>query len=747
LYVFSLILGDINKGGLGLYYYNKMFRVFAGIAITYTLLIEIIFIGFYWIPSRQEFVESVETTARSLSEYTDSRLKSPLETALVLNASEYTSKYLSNTLSDYERLRYIKFIQGIHGLTATQKFGLAVTKYDDNYVIMNNQTGGMQYFRSIFRLSESQLESVIHYFKDNPRVLSQFFTADLSGTTTTYMIARQEWFGKSAPIYTFTAYHESQLFDLNALSSGTLALFFNNKLVASSGLLEPDIVKNLADNNFLETDYIKYDTSSSVPGYRYVYLTEPQAILTPTLIMIMACGLVAMTVSIWLMAIVTRKMYTPIEGVLKSTGETFTSGDEFAHIKSTIQSLYTNMETMSQSLAQFKISAENRFLHELLTGLLPQEQIHQKLQRFPKLEIEGPFVVILIQYNETGQFTGEFMHGMTYNAKQQLNTALESLFTGSRMFRIIDLNFETQAIIVQMNEQRQLQEKLRNSIISMEPETGLEITAIIGTTCESLSTISVSYRKAVKTAGMQYYNGKHVKVTHADDVKLSNKNSVYYPLHLEQTLINAVIHRKPAIWQSSLEEIILTNRQERGNSLEPLSLMLEVTVNRIIDGSEIDLSNLLESENSEVIRFRTCRSFDELHQKASDLFSRLEVWFAKEQEKANSGLADTMLSYIHANYQNNISLFDLADYLNLSRNYVSSLFKNAVGRNFKDYVGEYRFHQACAIIQSNPDLRLKDVADMVGCNTEILIRLFTRYAGMLPSDYQQQWQKNEKADE
>lgn len=730
-----------------MYYYKKMFRVFAAIAITYTLLIEIIFIGFYWIPSRREFTENVETTARSLSEYTDSRLKSPLEIGIILNASDYTSKYVGNTLTNYEKLRFIKFIQNIHGLTATQNFGIAVTKYDDNYVIMNNETGGVPYFRSIFRLSEKRLDAVVQYFKDNPRVLSQFFTADLSGKNTTYVIARQEWFGRSAPIYSFTSYRESQLFDLNALTRGTVALFFNNELVASSGLLAPDIVKKLADRGFQKTDYIQYDTSSSVPGYRYVYLTEPQAIVTPTLIMIVACGLVAMTLSLWLMALVTRKMYTPIEGVLKSTGEAFTSGDEFAHIQSTIQSLSSNVETMSQSLEQFKLSAENKFLHELLTGLVPLEEIQERLLHFPKLSAEGPFVVVLIDYHETGQYTGDFLHGMTYSAKQRLNALLDSQFADSRLQRTIDLNFETQAVILQWDAKQQLAEKLRNNIIAIEPESGLEISAVIGTPCDTLASIAASYRKAVKMAEMLGYSGMHAKVALADDVKTADKNTVDYPLQQEQTLINAVIHGKTAIWQSSLEELIAANRQKRGNLLPTLALMLDVTVNRMMDGTDLSAPEAFGAQHADDLQLRSCRSFEELHQKALHAFGRLEAGYAKAQDKSNSSLAEKMLSYIHEHYRKEISLYDLADYLNLSRNYVSTLFKNAVGRNFKDYVGEYRFRQACAIIQNNPDLKLKEVADQVGCNTEILTRLFTRHAGMLPSDYQQMCKKNEKVDE
>jgi len=314
------------------------------------------------------------------------------------------------------------------------------------------------------------------------------------------------------------------------------------------------------------------------------------------------------------------------------------------------------------------------------------------------------------------------------------------------MLRTIDLNFESQAVILQTDFKQQLAEKLHNSIISIKPENGLEISTVIGTACDSLSAVDASYRKAVKTVEMLDYSGTHAKVVHADDIRTSDKNTVYYPLQQEQALINAVIHCKTTIWHSSLEELIATNRQERSNSLSALALMLDVTVNRIIDSSDLSVSEAFETQNADDLLLRSCRSFEELHQKAISLFGRLESWFTITQEKSNSSLAEKMLSYIHEHYRKDISLFDLADYLNLSRNYVSTLFKNTVGRNFKDYIGEYRFRKACEVIEHHPELKLKEVAEMVGCNTEILTRLFTRHTGMLPSEYQLQCQINKKAD-
>jgi two-component system, response regulator YesN len=109
-----------------------------------------------------------------------------------------------------------------------------------------------------------------------------------------------------------------------------------------------------------------------------------------------------------------------------------------------------------------------------------------------------------------------------------------------------------------------------------------------------------------------------------------------------------------------------------------------------------------------------------------------------EQKHLNPSMIKKMLQFINDNSHKDISLLDLADYLNLSRNYVSSLFKEATGSNFKDFLNKQRYDMACKIIAENPSKKIKDVAVLVGCSTDILIRLFLRYGGMRPHDYQKQ---------
>ncbi|GLX67790.1 helix-turn-helix domain-containing protein [Paenibacillus glycanilyticus] len=716
-------------------YYRKMFRTFTGIAVIYTLLIEIVFLFFYWIPSRHEYETRAEATASQVSEYTDFRLQSLQEIGLMLNVSEYTKKYLGSYLTNYEKLKYYNFITGIYGLTPGSKHAIAITKYDDDYVIMNNSTGNIDAFQNLFYIGDETLDRVIKQFNENRSIPMQVINVQDEQGNEMYVVARCEWIGNPKPIYIFTSYYTNQMFHADALQDGTLAVYYQNELVASSGQLDRTQVLEAVGNRS-DSGLVFHTEPSTVAGVHYVYLTKPQQIFTPALMMLIGSGLAAMALGIGLMSLITKRMYTPIENVLQTTGESFTAGDEFAHIKSTIETLHIDVETMTQSLEKYNVSLENKFVHDLLIGLIPPEAIAEGLTHYPNLQTEGPFTVILLKFAETDPFEGTMSNSGTYDVKLRLDAALDELFAQQPFYRIVDLNSETQVVIVSAGGEL-LPERLRNTIINAEPAYGHEIYAIIGPSCDRMEQLFASYRQTVKYADTREYLNYNAKVVEADEAKPVWKGTVYFPLQEEQTLINAIIHCKTTVWQSTITEIIRTNNSERGSNHSQLAVMLDATVNRIVDGSNINAAQLFGSDKVSELHFRASRSYDELERKALDTFGVLASWFAREQEKSNSGLSEKMLAYVHENYQNEISLFDLADYLNLSRNYVSTLFKNSTGRNFKDYLSEYRHKMACGILERHPEKKLREVAEMVGCNADMLSRLFVRYSGMLPSDYQQ----------
>ncbi|SDZ67994.1 Helix-turn-helix domain-containing protein [Evansella caseinilytica] len=115
----------------------------------------------------------------------------------------------------------------------------------------------------------------------------------------------------------------------------------------------------------------------------------------------------------------------------------------------------------------------------------------------------------------------------------------------------------------------------------------------------------------------------------------------------------------------------------------------------------------------------------------------METYLGDErQEKEYSERMKDIILYIEEYYQNNLSLEDVAECVNLHPNYISTLIKKETGSTFLQYVHTYRIKKAKELIRKYRDLSIHDVALQVGYeNPDYFFKVFRKYAGQTPSAY------------
>lgn len=123
----------------------------------------------------------------------------------------------------------------------------------------------------------------------------------------------------------------------------------------------------------------------------------------------------------------------------------------------------------------------------------------------------------------------------------------------------------------------------------------------------------------------------------------------------------------------------------------------------------------------------------------------LEEWITKtvsaicsSREWKGSGkhrqAVDFMLQYIHDNFAEDMTLGDLADKVNISRNYLSDIFKNFVGDTFNNYLTRVRMEKAKELLLEK-NMLVYEVASQVGYkNVPYFSTLFKKYIGNNPTD-------------
>lgn len=137
-----------------------------------------------------------------------------------------------------------------------------------------------------------------------------------------------------------------------------------------------------------------------------------------------------------------------------------------------------------------------------------------------------------------------------------------------------------------------------------------------------------------------------------------------------------------------------------------------------------------------------CESLEELR----DLFVNL-VLDLSDYRSIKSCNRQTLLSkiftYIHENYQNSITLNDIAKAVYLSPSYLSSIISNETGKGFTDILNEVRIQQAIELLK-DPRRKIAEIAYTVGYNEpQYFTMIFKKHTDLTPRDYRELYCKPE----
>jgi two-component system response regulator YesN len=113
-------------------------------------------------------------------------------------------------------------------------------------------------------------------------------------------------------------------------------------------------------------------------------------------------------------------------------------------------------------------------------------------------------------------------------------------------------------------------------------------------------------------------------------------------------------------------------------------------------------------------------------------YGERKVRDTKEPVPAN--LTEQVIQYIHQCYMDDIGIGQIAGELNVSANYLSTLFHKTTGITFVKYLTRIRMYKAKELLL-NTNLQIRQVAEQVGYySTRHFTKLFTEMFGRYPSD-------------
>ena len=161
--------------------------------------------------------------------------------------------------------------------------------------------------------------------------------------------------------------------------------------------------------------------------------------------------------------------------------------------------------------------------------------------------------------------------------------------------------------------------------------------------------------------------------------------------------------------------------------------LLEIPVVHVSEQSKIPgivriVSDIKRGLNSDLALNATAYAFlYELSEEFPHAISRQPI----EAE----GYVEMILSYIEQNFEQPITIQEIADQFALDRSYVYRIFKKRMNMSVKEYILSLRLASACSLL-IHTDLPISDIARSVGYDDVLYFsRLFHRKKGCSPSQY------------
>jgi len=110
-----------------------------------------------------------------------------------------------------------------------------------------------------------------------------------------------------------------------------------------------------------------------------------------------------------------------------------------------------------------------------------------------------------------------------------------------------------------------------------------------------------------------------------------------------------------------------------------------------------------------------------------------------KDELQNMDIVDQVIAFMDEHFMSNIGIGQIAEQLNITPNYLSTLFHRKTGINFMSYLKKIRMLKAKELL-TDPNIQVHQVAQQVGYfSTRHFARLFTEHYGCLPSEYRDRY--------
>lgn len=391
--------------------------------------------------------------------------------------------------------------------------------------------------------------------------------------------------------------------------------------------------------------------------------------------------------------------------------------DEFKH-------LYPHISKLQSENTSILHCGSQNILKILLNGEFDNPaDIEKDLKKY-KIELSGSCYGVFILYHENMHYSDCF----TDNFRSFLFSEIHSIAPDAQSYFA---DRKTTVLILSFNgDENTYYENVKHYIWTMNHDVFLKynVPIIFGVSppVYSLKEIHAAYLNALDTVDYNRLISSCKQWFYRD--LPDETDNWYYPIELERTLFDSVIHFNFENARTVLNKIKTENFEKRNLSVK--------NIKELLGELKASIKKISSLQSDEFEFMQSNISVDQFFEYTVGYFHKLCSNYNKNISTRGDKICSQIKDYIDKHYDDaDLSLNYLAERYSMNSSYLSTLFKKNIGYGFFAYLEKVRIEESVKLL-STGEYNIRDIAKMVGfVNEQTFRRSFKKVKGINPSDF------------
>ena len=640
-------------------------------------------------------------------------------------------------------------------------FNIALTKKNDELFITTAQTFSYEDYYQFLGLDENGAKLNDFILDDDvPSMIFESVLEDGLESQAIIMAEKVRIFPNDRIIVLLIFYSEELLPEPDNATYESLAVMAGGNMYGNmdeEGILRENITSDMLEGhyinqsrqpiyiNHLNKEYSVYYRKSAVMKDWYYLMSAPsrgifknvESLVKYYIIVWLAFLLAGILISY----ITIEKAKKPIRLAIGQFGEynKDSDKDELNFIVEKISEINKVNENLKGIINKNEDIIKTKFLRDLCRGLLSSEDIEEKARKYNLLGYR--WIAGIIDFSKNTDVDDMFSKDSFIQIKYHIARFFSEQLSSQIPNEVFEYDQTKYIVLMREREIQNAYGTIKNILSIVEMSFDIDLVVAIGNTVEKINEISGSVMEAVSVLDYLPVFDKRSIVTF-DDVNIYKEyHTYYYPLEIEKNLIQYVSEGSKEEALTVLKYILKENMDNKKVDKENFNYFINAmisTINRILHKINKSIEDFYGESTLVFVDLKKMRTTEEVCTTLIGIFDDIVSSVNRQTEKESTDLAEKMILYIKLNYMNDISLMDMAQKFNISIGYIGKTFKKQIGENFKDYLNKFRVKTAIEILETNKEIKIKDLSSTVGfANVNSFIRMFKRYQGISPGHFQE----------